>query len=499
MSLRSTPFRSSKIESSDSGFVLPLVVIAGLILGAGIMGLSAQTFSSLMGSIRQGQSRQAQEAGEAGLSVILRELNRNYPYLLISDCDVNPDTKRCLGWIPEGSSGGTWQPIVSKCPSAAQDPIGMQEKLRGNIQGNRSRYELISYKFTGDRQQGGVGEFKIKGESYLTNGTNTSNRATTIIEQSVSILPKSCDFPINSPAGKSGFPGLLADTVNMGNNDITGAVNANIMCLTCPPGQKSELVDDVNLSNQGVVEGNIFGGPIALPQPPKFEPPAGSGPFTRANIENTSTFVAGQSNGGSCFTDSRGVTHCLINRIELGGGRKSLCIFSQPGTYTNACTGSSVTVPESANGGVRFYFDQTDAQAWAPQSKPVITVSGTASILHTGAPENLGFFGLSRSTSSVPSQTVTLQGGAQAVGMFLFFPDGRVGIYGGASTPDIIGAIWARAYGGSNSNRVELAVPPNMGSLLWNTYGTEFGLGVREFAAVGTTAWRTFQLPTASR
>jgi len=75
-------------EHSESGFILPLIIIVGLIIGAGLMALSARTFTSLIGSIRQGQSREAREIAESGAAIILKELNRNYPYLLIEDCEV---------------------------------------------------------------------------------------------------------------------------------------------------------------------------------------------------------------------------------------------------------------------------------------------------------------------------------------------------------------------------------------------------------------------------
>ena len=53
-----------------NGFILPIVIIVGLIIGAGLMALSARTFASLMGSIRQGQSREAREIPERVMAII---------------------------------------------------------------------------------------------------------------------------------------------------------------------------------------------------------------------------------------------------------------------------------------------------------------------------------------------------------------------------------------------------------------------------------------------
>ena len=54
----------------DDGFILPIVIIVGLIIGAGLMALSARTFAGLMGSIRQGQSREVREIAESGVTII---------------------------------------------------------------------------------------------------------------------------------------------------------------------------------------------------------------------------------------------------------------------------------------------------------------------------------------------------------------------------------------------------------------------------------------------
>ena len=60
----------SKNYHAKNGFILPIVIIVGLIIGAGLMALSARTFAGLMGSIRQGQSRKAREIAESGVTII---------------------------------------------------------------------------------------------------------------------------------------------------------------------------------------------------------------------------------------------------------------------------------------------------------------------------------------------------------------------------------------------------------------------------------------------
>ena len=107
-------------ERHNEGFILPIVIIVGLIIGAGLMALSARTFAGLMGSIRQGQSREAREIAESGMAIILKELNRNYPYLLIEDCAITSrtGTPSCTGWT-EKSEGGTGTLAIA--PPSAHD------------------------------------------------------------------------------------------------------------------------------------------------------------------------------------------------------------------------------------------------------------------------------------------------------------------------------------------------------------------------------------------
>lgn len=505
--------KTNRVSDQNQGFILPIVVVTGLVIGAGLMALSTQTFSSLIGSVRQGQNREAQEAAETGLAVIIKELNTSFPYLLTDSCLVDASTGTCQGWI-HYQGGGTWAPTVSRCPNTSNDPGAMQSKLQGNIQGGRSRYQLLSYRFTGDKNQGGVGVFTIKGERYAGSESSPQIRSTAVIEQSVNIVPKSCATSVNSPATSSGFPGLLAEEVNMGGNELLGAVNGNVLCTNCDPDSTS-LENDINLNRQGVVEGEIFGGSIAMPDPPSF--PASAVPsgvtVSPRTITATTTLVPGSSNGGACFTDSDSVTHCRITQINLGsssGGRGGgsspiLCIFTNAGNHSNPCdSGRTITVP--INKGLRLYFETansdnpstTTCEASSTESPyRAINISGTSYITHIGTPNNLGMFGVKRSTCTNPTQQVTLAGGASGLGMFLYFPDALVGINGGStsSTSDFIGALWARIYDGSNSKNVQLLVPPNMGSLIWTRYGSAFGLGVREFAALGSNSWRKFQAP----
>lgn len=494
------PTRKGHTQSQDSGFVLPIIIIVGLILGAGIMALSARTFSSLMGSIRQGQSREAREAAESGLAIILKELNRHHPYLLIENCEVTATsgTPDCSGWR-QASNGGSFVFRTSICPNALTPPERILSKLTGDINNGRGRYRLLNYTFSGDQHQGGVARIKVQGQHLVHGGGSTKVRATAYVEQELSVLPKNCDVAVNTPATESGFPGLLSETVNLGNNDVYGDVNGNVLCTTCSPNlSQSELAAAMQIQRNGYVSGNLFGGQIAMPQPPVY--PSSLPAATPIDIDGNRTLEANSTNGGACQIDTTtNVTHCRIRSIDLSG-KKSLKVIS----------GQTLPNGQKSNG-IRLYFASSDSEV----GNPVIRLSGGANISHydaskgaacsnppegqeagcIGSPGDLGLFGLARSTASECSQSVILGGGSVSTAAFIFFPDGCVGINGGSANPDIRGAVWARTFQGSNSNNAEVDVPANMGSILFTRFGTSYGLGIREFAALGINRWLSVQLP----
>jgi hypothetical protein len=107
---------------------------------------------------------------------------------------------------------------------------------------------------------------------------------------------------------------------------------------------------------------------------------------------------------------------------------------------------------------------------------------------------NLAIFGNPLDTNNANDQTVLISGGSQAIDAFIYFPDGRVGINGGSSNPDLRGAVWAKQWDGSNSNMAEILVPDGMGSTLEETIGGGFTVTyTREFIALGVNSWRSYQ------
>lgn len=468
-------------NKSQTGFILPIIIIVGLIIGAGLMALSARTFSGLIGSIRQGQSREAREFAESGMAIILKELNRYYPYLLIEDCAITSrtGTPYCDGWA-DVDAGGNFTYRTSICPRSDAPPQNIFPKLAASIPGERGRYRLLSYDFSGDQHQGGFARLQVMGERVLSDG---SIRATAFINQEVAIRPKNCNVPVGQASEVSGFPGLLGESIDLGNNDVEGSVNGNVLCTRCNPNiSQQQLEAEMGILNNGIVEGNLFGGQIAMPPVPSY--PSGSGVNPSAEVSAISgslTLEAGASNGGRCHTvtteitsDSGNtespvirtinITHCKVSSINLTGN-------------------NTLTINTSQDNQVRLYVSGD------------INIAGNTSLSHTGNSADLAIFGNPRTSSSSCTQNVVIGGGGTALNMFLYMPDACIGINGGSGSPDIYGAVWGREYNRSNSNNAEIVVPDDMGSLVWQNFGAGFDLGIREYAALGVTDWSLVQPP----
>ena len=116
--------------ANESGMALAVVVLTGLVLTIGAMVLSARSLNNLVGSIRFGQSKEARQIAESGMANILDELNKNYPYLLIENCEVVNNSAAqlleapdCSGWKEQGSNEsttGSFQQRGAVCPGVTQ-------------------------------------------------------------------------------------------------------------------------------------------------------------------------------------------------------------------------------------------------------------------------------------------------------------------------------------------------------------------------------------------
>lgn len=60
-------FISNNLNRKD-GYILPLVLIITMIVGAGLMATTTRAWLGLTGAVRQSQARSARQVAEAGLA-----------------------------------------------------------------------------------------------------------------------------------------------------------------------------------------------------------------------------------------------------------------------------------------------------------------------------------------------------------------------------------------------------------------------------------------------
>ncbi|MBW0174262.1 MAG: hypothetical protein KXJ48_07555 [Vulcanococcus sp.] len=443
------------------GFILPLVLIISLIISTGLMALAARSWLGLNGSIRQSQSRQAREIAEAGLARLIESLNSDYSYLLIKDL-------------------GDWGNQSYTSSICTNSQIG-SPSTTGTV-GSDGRYTLVDYDFQGSPFYGGKAMIRMRGERLR--GSN-SVAATAIVDQTLEIKPKSCTTSFGEPTVTSGFPGLLGQSIVLGNNDVFGKLSGNVLCLQCYSGTDYESLTRaqqesyIQMKNNGSVAGQIFLGPIDLPPVP--EPPASLSFGTPLDITTSTTLTAG-TNTGACRVESRGagtpITHCIVNSIDLNSKNKILTV-------------------DTTGGDVRIYV-----------RGPQVTLTGGAAIRHIppNAPaSSLGLFGRPIDpTNAYPDQLVRLAGASTTNALWAFFPDGNMGINGGSKETaecdgtgectggDINGAVWAKVWNGSSSNVAQLVVPADIGTQLFNSFGPQYALGIRDYVALGISHWSSW-------
>lgn len=459
---------TSRRELKEGGFILPLVMIISLIIATGLMALAARSWLGLTGTLRQSQSRQAREIAEAGIARTLENLNTSYSYLLIKDYNSNP-------------AGQTWN-NGNYISSVCSDAILGEPNLSGTV-GSNGKYTLLSYLFQGSPFYGGKATIRMKGERLLSNNTVA---ATSIVEQTIDIKPKSCTNSFGEPTVTSGFPGLLGQQVVLGNNDVFGTLSGNVLCLQCYTGDQPESLSreqqetQIGMNNNGFVAGQIFLGPIDLPPVP--EPPAGLNFDLPVSVTSSTTFSAGQ-NTGACRVEQKAdgttITHCVVNDISLNSKNEILTV-------------------DTTAGDVRIYVRGTEA-----------VFTGGAAIKHIppeSSTSSLGLFGNPIDPDNTTTdQLVRLAGASTANALWAYFPDGNLGINGGSKEStdcdaegectggDIYGAVWAKVWNGSSSNVAQLVVPADIGTQLFNKFGPEYALGIRDYIALGVSHWSNWK------
>lgn len=362
-----------------AGFALPLVIVVGLLLAIAMLVLSSRNNSGLLNAAREGQSREAVSAAQAGVALLFKTLNQSYPHLLVRDV--------AAGSVSDASAPAAW---TTNLPSRVCGDISNAANRRlstappatltsNSLSGaGTGRFQLISYDFSGEPTQlGGPAIVRMR-------GWDRSGKATAVVEAKVWISAKSCGGAVGAVG--TGFVGLGASYMQTYNDILNGNVTCNWKgtatggsCNASEPVNSAALKTAIgastvttpvpaNLTNLQLV-GNK-GGTIRYPDFPTM--PATLNSIVAANggkgitIYNTSVIVAGRAwqclnignssigacdplaadslganvSGGTartqvCAVDaSSGITDCAVWRIAFqGGANRKLTVYGLNGTY----------------------------------------------------------------------------------------------------------------------------------------------------------------------
>lgn len=476
-------------RNRNRGFTLPMVLGMGLIMIVIALTIISRSQIDKVTSSVQKQTNQAFAIAEGGMARSLGLLNGNYQmFLRLTYNPINPTTNQpYLITRAQAQSAGnlslTGQPNVDSLSFAAEDQWSSPPDpppcysaavltdiiLNGDIGGvNTGTYAILAYLYD-----------DVDSTGYLLlRGDVPGSPANAFVMQKINVVDK------NIP---SNFPGLMAEDINLGNNDVLGTVSGNVICTnpancvvppaSCVNGQPTDdgLKAAVGALNNSNVEGSIVVGAIDRPPVPLAPPIVGSivdgnevmpgdGAYNLGSLNNP-TVKNYPRVGDEYYTDpNTGEEYYayVISSISLSGNVNNSLSFNTTNRPVYLFVTGNVSL--SGNPGIR--------NTCSPDSVTCGPPSGMAGLPSgIGTPDRLRLYGnpANSDPNAAPSQEITLSGGSTAGSMFVFAPDAKVGINGGSNSPDIFGAVWAKEWNGSNSNNAEIQVPDNLPDLLANT------------------------------
>jgi len=541
--------KSRPINTGNEGFALPLVLAVGAILLVGGFAMMARSFGGLMNSIRAEQATQAREIAEAGIAETIENLNRKYNYLLIN-CYQNRSTE-CINIIvkDQGIDYGLWNSPrypSSVCPGTQRLPYPEFTKQTAIPKGS---YRIVSYEFDGTQFYGGKGTLTVEGSRH---SNNDQVLATAVVQQTFEVKPKNCNGNIKDNANNSGFPGLMAGSIDLGGNDVKGSISGNVLCTLCEyenplDPQEGEERDLVKAGTNSQIDGEIFIGEIAAPD---------VWPIPE-EIRKKITQVTDLED-----LNQTQVIQSLQENINKESGTNSYKITAMPapqsgetGISHGGMCATEAGKPSVAKGDPITYCLMTSAVLSSTEQLEVDTTNGPVKLYVTGNVDvggqrsikqsrsdgeetsafRLGLFGLNEAECSLrrkdePSflQDVKLAGVSKtkknkdgsgeeepkAANIFVHFPCGKVGISGGAQSDadcntdpndtsseipygdcgggDIRGVVWAEIWDGSNSKNAQLVVPPLIGDDALDNQGFDYSISVKDYVAIGVNSWFGF-------
>ena len=439
--------RQLSLSKSDRGFVLPLVIMMGLVLIVASLGIIASSQNSQKNTIAQKSTAEGLAIAETGVTRILDLINQNRYISMFPDCvSRNSSTGACndstTSPLPKSWATITSFPSATVCgtagsPSDVQAVASTQSWV--NVNGSNTQYRLINYQYS---PTVGVapGNASLTIEGRVNNGSPSNS--TSRLEVKIPVEP--------GPLLTEGIPGVwLAKGSTGNNNKIQGDTLINDCTVT-----QAQL----DAMNTNTIIGND--------------------PITGQAYEAKYTAMT--------FPDLPTKPSPFLNTLDLPNNTSG--IITLPCLTTPCNYSTTPTVADRANASGVYEYSANNIKLQTGSSKLIITpgqkvtiyldgeIDGNTEMVHncTGVsgckPTNFQIYGYAVKTTSPNFTPQICLIGNNELEAFIYAKEYTVGVGG---TGVVRGTIWADAWstsGGCGSNTSNIVVEQ---SARWTDLGLQ--------------------------
>lgn len=423
--------RQLSLSKGDRGFVLPLVIMMGLVLIVASLGIIASSQNNQKNTIAQKSTAEGLAIAETGVTRLIDLLNKNRYISMFPDCTSrNSSTGACNDptTTPIPQSWATASGIIqitacgtgtdtTQVSSVATNQSWLPVNSSNPDQGE---YRLINYQYTPTVGVApGTGTLTIEGRSKNSNQLSSSNSRLQV------------QIPINpSPPLTTGVPGVWLVSGGTGNNTIQGDVLL---------GDCSVTPSNISVTGSDPVTGQPYTAKftsLQFPDLPGSPSPANTLNNPSGNItlpRGTDTAVTKTINGQSVS-----VYEYRVNQVNFGSGS------------------NTITITPAQR--VTFYLDG-NINVGANSDIIHKCVDGSNQAIAGCKPTDFQIFGYSTATS--PRAEICMSGNNR-LEAFILAPAYTIGVAGsGGGVGGIKGTVWAYNWsnsGGCGSNTSNVVV-----------------------------------------
>ena len=433
----------------ERGSALAISLMIGSVMTIVGLTMVARTRTGSIAALSQANQVRSLAAMEGGIARTLAKLNaRHYTQLLTQNFEdwTNPDY----------------------IPYCLDEDEFTAEVVSGDIGAGGQSYRVVDYQYDAATEQGTL---TVAGDAGLSSSQ---------VAQTVAIRGDGDDTTANFPA----LIGIL--DINLGGNDVLG-VDANVVCsdrtqcvVACsgPGGSfagEPDLRSAVGANNNSVIGGDIFVGPVELPDVPQLPPGLTAIDLGDIDLNSGSTRINGHTVSG------------VGNQYVLprSGDRASVGLVTGDTIYYEVddidIQGTRELAIDTSEGPIYVYLTGD------------IDIGGNAAIVHTSPTNQSADFRIyGADTDGTPptiEQEISLSGNS-CMDAFIFAPNAIMGIKGGGTCgANVNGAVWVKRWTnsapvGSNSTSANITVPADMPSQLG-----DLQVDV-EYSSGATTGWQ---------